>query len=61
MPDPSLLDRLKASGYSITPIARPAGYDPSCSDDFLPAAEYVVVMPDGVVRRVVSLEELDCT
>ena len=58
--DPSLIDQLRAAGYSVTKITRPADYDASRSDDFLPTAEYVVVMPNGVVRRVVSLDDLGC-
>ena len=60
MAESEKIEQLTAAGYSVTKIARPAGYDPGQSDDFLPAAQYVVVMPNGVVRRVVSLDELQC-
>lgn len=60
MNDADNIQRLTAAGYSVTKIERPDGYDPDQSGDFLPAAQYVVVQPDGVVRRVVSLEELGC-
>jgi len=57
--DKTQIDQLTASGYSITKIARPPGYDPDQSDDFLPDAQYVVVLPNGVVRRVLTLDDLD--
>jgi len=60
MADSEMIEQLTAAGYSVTKIARPAGYDPGQSDDFLPAAQYVVVMPNGVVQRVVSLDDLQC-
>ena len=59
MSDLSLIDQLRAAGYSVTKISRPANYDASRSNDFLPTAEYVVVMPNGVVRRVVSLDDIE--